>query len=247
MAQNKLETQIKEKLNSREIQPSEMAWDRLDAMLSVSEEKKTKRFPFLTYKFIGIAASVLVFLSVGLYYINQENTDIEVEESVVVKEEVKTNTSEENSNTSKEINSVPVQKEEQVASITNNQPQTINKKSSQSFNQNDQKTAVNPIINKNKEIEYLGNGDVAQKDLPRIETKKQIVVSKSKYVNVDDLLASVENESKNTKKPSVKVNANTLLSQVDGELEQSFRQKAINRISKNYQEVKVALANRNQE
>lgn len=247
MAQNKLETQIKEKLNSREIQPSEMAWDRLDAMLSVSEEKKTKRFPFLTYKFIGIAASVLVFLSVGLYYINQENTDIEVEESVVVKEEVKTNTSEENSNTSKEINSVPVQKEEQVASITNNQPQTINKKSSQSFNQNDQKTAVNPIINKNKEIEYLGNGDVAQKDLPRIETKKQIVVSKSKYVNVDDLLASVENESKNTKKPSVKVNANSLLSQVDGELEQSFRQKAINRISKNYQEVKVALANRNQE
>lgn len=247
MEPNKLETQIKEKLNSREIQPTEMAWDRLDAMLSVSEEKKTKRFPFLTSKFIGIAASVLVFLSVGLYYINQENTDIEVEDSVVVKEEIKTDTSNENSNGVEEINSIPVQKEEQVASITNNQSQTINKKSSKSFNQNNQKTVVNPIINKNKEIEYLGNGDVAQKDLPRIETKKQIVVSKSKYVNVDDLLASVENESKNTKKPSVKVNANTLLSQVDGELEQSFRQKAINRISKNYQEVKVALANRNQE
>jgi hypothetical protein len=247
MEQNKLENQIKEKLNSREIQPTEMAWDRLDAMLSVSEEKKTKRFPFLTYKFIGIAASVLVFLSVGLYYINQENTDIKTEDSVVVKEEVKTNTSEENNNKLEEINSIPVQKDEQVAAAINNKPQTINKKSSQSFNQNNQKTVVNPIINKNKELEYLGNGDVAQKDLPRIETKKQIVVSKSKYVNVDDLLASVENESKNTKKPSVKVNANTLLSQVDGELEQSFRQKAINRISKNYQEVKVALANRNQE
>lgn len=247
MEPNKLETQIKEKLNSREIQPTEMAWDRLDAMLSVSEEKKTKRFPFLTSKFIGIAAGVLVFLSVGLYFINQENTDIEVEESVVVKEEVKTNTSEENNNKLEEINSIPVQSEEQVAVTTNNKPQTINKKSSQSFNQNNQKTAVNPIINRNKEIEYLGNADVAQKDLPKIETRKQIVVSKPKYVDVDDLLASVENESKNTKKPSVKVNANTLLSQVDGELEQSFRQKAINRISKNYQEVKVALANRNQE
>ena len=247
MEPNKLETQIKEKLNSREIQPTEMAWDRLDAMLSVSEEKKTKRFPFLTSKFIGIAASVLVFLSVGLYFINQENTDSEVQESVVVKEEIKTNTSEENNNEVKEINSIPVQSEEQVAVTTNNKPQTINKKSSQSFNQNNQKTVVNPIINKNKEIEYLGNGDVAQKDLPKIETRKQIVVAKPKYVDVDDLLASVENESKNTKKPSVKVNANTLLSQVDGELEQSFRQKAINRISKNYQEVKVALANRNQE
>ena len=250
MEPNKLETQIKEKLNSREIQPTEMAWDRLDAMLSVSEEKKTKRFPFLTSKFIGIAASVLVFLSVGLYFINQENTDSDVQESVVVKEEIKTNTSEENNNEVKEINSIPVQSEEQVAVTTNNKPQTINKKSSQSFNQNNQnnqKTTVNPIINKNKEIEYLGNGDVAQKDLPRIETRKQILVSKPNYVNVDDLLASVENESKNTKKPSVKVNANTLLSQVDGELEQSFRQKAINRISKNYKEVKVALANRNQE
>ena len=250
MEPNKLETQIKEKLSSREIQPTEMAWDRLDAMLSVSEEKKTKRFPFLTSKFIGIAASVLVFLSVGLYFINQENTDIKVEESVVVKEEIKTNTSEENTTEVEEINSITVQSEEQVAVTTNNKPQTINKKSSQSFNQNiqnNQKATVNPIINTNKEIEYLGNGDVAQKDLPRIETRKEIVVSKPNNVNVDDLLASVENESKNTKKPSVKVNANTLLSQVDGELEQSFRQKAINRISRNYQEVKLALANRNQE
>lgn len=248
MAQNNIENQIKEKLNSREIQPTEMAWDRLDAMLSVSEEKKTKRFPFLTYKFIGIAASVLVFLSVGLYYINQENTDSQVGESIVVKEEIKINTSENNKNEVEKINSISVQKEEQIASTINNKPQTINKKSSQSFNQNNQKTGVNPLINKNKEIEYLGNGDVAQKDLPKIETRKQIVVSKpNNYVNVDDLLASVENESKNTKKPSVKVNANTLLSQVDGELEQSFRQKAINRISRNYQEVKVALANRNQE
>lgn len=250
MEPNKLETQIKEKLSSREIQPTEMAWDRLDAMLSVSEEKKTKRFPFLTSKFIGIAASVLVFLSVGLYFINQENTDSDVQESVVVKEEIKTNTSEENTTEVEEINSITVQSEEQVAVTTNNKPQTINKKSSQSFNQNiqnNQKATVNPIINKNKEIEYLGNGDVAQKDLPRIETRKEIVVSKPNNVNVDDLLASVENESKNTKKPSVKVNANTLLSQVDGELEQSFRQKAINRISRNYQEVKLALANRNQE
>lgn len=250
MEPNKLETQIKEKLDSREIQPTEMAWDRLDAMLSVSEEKKTKRFPFFTSKFIGIAASVLVFLSVGLYFINQENTDSDVQESVVVKEEIKTNTSEENNNEVKEINSIPVQSEEQVAVTKNNQPQTINKKSSKSFNQNNQnnqKTTVNPIIKTNKEIEYLGNGDVAQKDLPRIETRKEIVVSKPNNVNVDDLLASVENESKNTKKPSVKVNANTLLSQVDGELEQSFRQKAINRISRNYQEVKLALANRNQE
>jgi len=35
------------------------------------------------------------------------------------------------------------------------------------------------------------------------------------------------------------------LSQVDGELELSFREKVIAKVNKNYQTVKVALANRN--
>jgi hypothetical protein len=49
---NNIENQIREKLNSREIKPTEMAWDRLDAMLSVAEEKKTARSPFLSSLFI---------------------------------------------------------------------------------------------------------------------------------------------------------------------------------------------------
>ena len=40
MEPNKFEKQIREQLNSREIQPSKKSWDRLDAMLSVAEEKK---------------------------------------------------------------------------------------------------------------------------------------------------------------------------------------------------------------
>ena len=44
MEPNKLENQIREKLHSREIQPSAQAWDRLDAMLTVAEEKKNKAF-----------------------------------------------------------------------------------------------------------------------------------------------------------------------------------------------------------
>ena len=47
MEPNNIENQIREKLNSREIQPSAQAWDRLDAMLTVGEEKKNKAFFFL--------------------------------------------------------------------------------------------------------------------------------------------------------------------------------------------------------
>ena len=183
MAQNKLETQIKEQLNAREIKPTEMAWDRLDAMLLVVEEKKATRSPFLSFRFIGIDASVLVLVS--------------------------------------------------------------NQKSSPSFNQKNQKTTINPLINKEKEVQFQNQEVIAEKDLPVVETKKEIVVSYSSKVNLDDLLASASKKSEN--KPKIKVNANSLLSQIDGELDQSFRDKVLTKISKNYKEVKVALATRNQQ
>lgn len=248
MAQNKLETQIKEKLNSREIQPSVMSWDRLDAMLSVAEEKKTKRFPFLSFQFIGIAASILVFLSVGLFFINQKEEVSGIDNQIVTKE-VENNKEQNDSVITKQnfTNEITNRQEEQVAVTINNKPQIINKKSSESFNQNNQKTGVNPIINKEKEIEYQATEVIAQKDMPRIISQEKIEMPKKVAVNVDDLLASVEKTSKKEVNAKVKVNANSLLSQVDGELEQTFRQKVINRIGKNYQEVKVALANRNQE
>jgi len=248
MKPNNIENQIREKLNSREIQPSELAWDRLDAMLSVAEEKKTKRFPFLSFQFIGIAASILVFLSVGLFFINQKEEIPGNTDQIVVKES-KNGTKENDSIITKQnfTNEIANQQEEQVAVTTDNKPQTINKKSSESFNQNNQKTGVNPIINKEKEIEYQVAEVIAQKNMPRIISQEKIEMPKKVAVNVDDLLASVDKTSKNEANAKVKVNANSLLSQVDGELEQTFRQKVINRIGKNYQEVKVALANRNQE
>ncbi len=247
MEPNNIENQIREKLNSREIQPSEMSWDRLDAMLSVAEEKKTKRFPFLSFQFIGIAASILVFLSVGLFFINQKEEVSGIDNQIVTKEVEKNNEQNDSVITKQNFtNEIANQQEEQVAAI-NNKPQIINKKSSESFNQNNQKTGVNPIINKEKEIEYQVTEVIAQKDMPRIISQEKIEMPKKVAVNVDDLLASVEKTSKKEANAKVKVNANSLLSQVDGELEQTFRQKVINRIGKNYQEVKVALANRNQE
>jgi len=249
MAQNKLETQIKEKLNSREIQPSEMAWDRLDAMLSVAEEKETKRFPFLSFQFIGIAASILVFLSVGLFFINQKE-ELSGTENQIVTKETKNNKEQDDSviTTQDFTNQITNQQEEQVAITVNNQKSKVNNQQvKKGFNSINQKSNQNSIINKEKEIEYQATEVIAQKDMPRIISQEKVEIPKKVTINVDDLLASVEKSSKKEANAKVKVNANSLLSQVDGELEQTFRQKVINRIGKNYQEVKVALANRNQE
>jgi hypothetical protein len=246
MEPNKLETQIKEQLNAREIQPSEMAWDRLDAMLSVAEEKKTRRFSFLSFQSIGIAASVLVLVSLGLFFFNQKETVVKPENNVVLKEEnnnkVDTNTK---INSNIKVNENNLNINQQVAVIKNQQSKISNQKSSPSFNQNNQKTTINPLINQEKEIQFQNQEVIAQKELPQVDTRSTIVISKSTLVNVDDLLASTSKKSES--KPKVKINANSLLSQVDGELDQTFREKVINRVSKNYQEVKVALATRNQE
>ena len=136
----------------------------------------------------------------------------------------------------------------QQPTTNNQQPTTTNQRVSIS---NQKSNNQNPLINRNKEIEYLINSpDIALKDLPKISTGSQVISGSNKEVMSDEeLLAGLENFAKQSvnKKSNVKVDAKNLLSQVDGELEQTFRQKIINRIGKNYQEVKVALANRNQE
>ncbi len=80
MKPDKIETDFKNKLNQREIKPSQQAWDRLDAMLTVAEEKKAKRkFPWLF-----IAASIILFLFVGISFFIQNDKTIGVKNEVVI-------------------------------------------------------------------------------------------------------------------------------------------------------------------
>ena len=65
---------IKEKLNERKIQPSAQAWDKLEMMLNDQEVKTTKKSP-RTYLFI--AASLLVFVSLGTFFFKMNSDTIE--------------------------------------------------------------------------------------------------------------------------------------------------------------------------
>ena len=70
MEPNKIDNQIREKLNAREIQPSAQAWDRLDAMLTVSEEKKPKK----GYGLFFVAASTRLCFGLGFFLFNSNET-----------------------------------------------------------------------------------------------------------------------------------------------------------------------------
>jgi hypothetical protein len=78
-----------------------------------------------------------------------------------------------------------------------------------------------------------------------IESKIQNTLVESEKDNEKGIRVSILKQVPVNEK--IKVDANSLLSEVDRELEQTFREKVITKIGKNYQEIKVVLVTRNQE
>ena len=80
MEQNKIENQIKKKLNNRTIQPSAASWDRLDAMLNSTENEKAKP----NYNWLTIAAAVVVFFGLGILYTTTSTSTTQMDDSIAV-------------------------------------------------------------------------------------------------------------------------------------------------------------------
>ncbi|MFH7016980.1 hypothetical protein [Flavobacterium sp. FlaQc-47] len=240
MEPNNFEKDFREKLKHRKIEPSDKAWDRLDAMLSVAEEKKQ---PKNNKKWLYIAASIVGFLLVGTFFFNQKKNQIETpQNTVVVKEKVK-----KDSVVKPTLNIIDSSKTEVAISEKtatqksikkgNNLPEISGQKSNKTIkNESNQIAESSIIIKNNQEKQSITKTSVAE--TPKKETVDQLLETAEKSVVAEN---SVKPKSK------VKINANDLLHQVDGELELSFREKMITKVNKNYQSVKVALANRNKQ
>ena len=228
MEQNNLETQFKEKLNSREIKPTEMAWDRLNAMLSVAEPSDNKLAkPKHKFTWLYIAASFIGFLLISTVFFNQKENTIDIKKNTVV---IENSIPKENSKT--EIKSIKTE--------TNFSKPII--KSETKLLVQTQKNSKTKVENPTLKTQENAIAEIQPTNLnePIIEHKNSIPE------NIDSLLASAETNSKSSSKDSsVKINSKDLLNQVDGELQLSFREKALNTISQKYKEAREALANRN--
>lgn len=224
MEPNNIENQIREKLNQREIQPSQNAWDRLDAMLSIEEQKPKRNF-----KWLSIAAIFMGFTLIGIFMMNNENSVEIVIPSTPIVLENKTKLIEKEVVTEVE-NKLQAVKEEKAIIY---QPKKIEKPS----------TEINP-----KKDFMLDNH--SKKEEVIVENKSKEITKK--YINAESLLAEMETGEKIeihniSKKPSIKVDAKVLLSSVEKEVDESFRDKVIQSINKKYNSVKSTLANRNYE
>ncbi|WP_367755090.1 hypothetical protein [Flavobacterium sp. WC2430] len=230
MEPNKLDSIMKEKLEARKIQPSAQAWDRLDAMLTATEKPKR------SFTWMYIAASFIGFLIVGTIFFNGFGAKkISTTTPVVLEQKLDRNTTEEQKvnikDTTTSISTKSLIRRKEVVAENNN----LNRKPTQ-------------LVNKNKEISVI-NQNKSENNQNNVPVP--LVAEKASNNTINTLLGSIESkmvkENQIGQKQSVSVNANNLLSQVDNELEPSFREKVIVKINKNYQTVKVALANRNLE
>ena len=178
-----------------------------------------KKQPKKSNGWLYIAASIIGFICIGNLFFRQTEELIDVRKDNVVIE---------NQESIKPVEEVIIKEEVSI----------INKSSVATRNSNQIKFKKQiPILN--EEVVINEKQDLVSNEKPVDEIVSESIIQKS---NPNELIASVDKT-----KPSVKVDAKNLLSEVDGELELTFREKMVQKVNKNYNTIKVALANRNQE
>ena len=222
---NNIENQFRDKLNQRTIEPSDKAWDRLDAMLSVAEKKKPKR------GWLWMAASLAMLLTVGSFFFrnNTENVTILHDDNSVVEQ-----------NHSEEILPETTIQENVANDYLSEQDLAVQKIEPNKQN----------VLNDTFSIRQL-NRNFQQLALE--ETKTESIEMSEEYnmnniyLTADELLSSVEEtKNKSKDKPKVEVDYRFLLSQSEYEVEERYRKKAIDRfLQKKYEDVRVVISNKN--
>ena len=227
MKPNKIDNQIREKLNAREIQPPAQAWDRLDAMLTVSEEKKPKK----GYGWFFVAASTILFFGLGFFLFNSNETT-EINNSTPIVTTI-----------NEEIDSAETTKINQI-SVKEEQPVLVQNEMNFSKTQTNKKSEE---ANKLMETENILEEKISpNSQLPTPNTYK--------YVSPENLLAEVQtgekvitSDKKIRPKVKMKVDANSLLTNVEKELDENHKETTFDKLNRKFKDAKSALANRNYE
>ena len=215
MESNKFEKDFRDKLNKREIAPSENSWDRLDAMLTVAEKKQPKKDNTWLY----IAASFIGFLCIGIVFFSQTEELIDIKKTEVVLENQEIVKPNEETIINKE--EVPVINKSAIA--TTNSIKKIEKNISE----------TKPVLIEKETIQENQNQLVSNEKPTEIIIQKDIP---------NEIVATTK-----PARPSVKVDASKLLSEVDQELDLTFREKVVQKVNENYKAVRQVFVSRNQE
>lgn len=234
MEQDNFNKNIQEKFNFRTIEPSETAWNKLDAMLTLAEEKKQPKIFF----WLSIAATFILFTGVGYVFFQQnEKTKLMPSTEEIVTS--KTNSEIETHKQNFEESSVPFENE-----LANNP--TISTAS-----ETKKSTTILPTQKENSKLEVYEMALLKQEEVVTVnEIKKEGIKQEIKeptynYPTAETLLAEAQGQKKPSNissfKSTLRVNPKELLQAVESELDQTFKEKTITKLK----QAKSAFVNRN--
>lgn len=227
MELNNFENQLREEINSREIQPLNATWDKLDALLSVSEKPKMKR----SWRYF--AACSIGLLTVGALLFNQEIKIIKTQNKTVVFQK-------------KGVfgNRIPdLKKTPDQTKLAVNQSAVAFEpiKKPVQFLKVKKVVATISKLNPKNAFEVLeGNNLMLPKKTNASDSNSETV---EKLLEAAVAFSKPQNSS--FQNATIHVNPTNLLSDVEGKSELSFREKFSDKLLNKCQAVKVALANRN--
>jgi len=245
MAPNKFEKHIKKELQEREIQPSANAWEVLSKKLDADAPESKKR-SFLWY---GIAASLVGLLIVSILFFNFNNSTDAPDMQIV--------------DTTDEVNEVEVNNviDEKAIKVVDNKevkhkPAKEVKLENQTPRVRNQIVSVeeiDPVVETTIEKEKISNGFneeiISSKILEVVAKVDSMELNNTALTNaeVDELLRNAQDEilldkflSKNGK-----VDAVALLTEVEDELDKSFRDQIFESLKTGFLKVRTAVADRN--
>jgi len=255
MAPIKFEDHIREQLEEREIQPSNIAWDKLNKELNHPAKKKAK-IPWYAIAASIVGLIVVASLLFGNKTATMVNSDKIIETEVVnIKEEsqevliskfktneivVETETSIEEKNSSK----APKIFKNKTASIQNNTTKVA-------FNNSEKKIEV--LVQEENHISEIKetNSETDFIDLKVTEVVAQIsaIQNSNKKITDEEINALLEKAQLEIQSQRIfvnnKVDATALLNTVEEELEASFRDKVFEALGEQFEKVRTAVVERN--
>lgn len=265
MAPIKIEDNIREKMQEREVQPSENAWAKLDAKLGNSGRSGFDRNTWFAIAAVFTGLIILTAVLLNGNDISNTNQLVEEDGSVEIP-----NTEPENS--VEEIIAIPENTMEEIASEVNKpekyqeegvpeiQKKEIKKTSlakAEGTDPTDKVLAINEVEEKaiaENEIKIeaqVNNEDFMQNKVDEVVAEVEKRVKTNSTVTpeeIDDLLKQAQRQISNQRilnSQTKKVDAAALLEDVEFELERSFRDKVFDALGDGYQKIRTAVAERN--
>lgn len=251
MAPIKFEENIKNKLEKRTIEPSNLAWNKLSEKLDAQEDGKPNS---KIVWWLGIAASLVgVFFVTSLFFNKGEKetvmpiiVDSPIKDSIKQQEETPIiNAVVEN----EEISEEEVNKLKKESEINTIKQEAVRKPLTKRNKRFTPKTEV--VVNNVFEEEIIkkedlnnANNEVVMAQIQELEKDKTLVSD----AEIESLLQGAQKDLavKGIKTESTKtVDANSLLQDVETDLEKSFRDKVFSSILSGYNTVKTAVVERN--